>query len=245
MHLPRIFQNIPLVQSSSVLLDERGSHHLKNVLRCAVGETVIVFNGADKGEFKARIQKHDKKNTLVFLDEFIPVDKKSNLNLHLIQGFCRNEKMEFVIQKSVELGVTSITPILTEFTSYHLTDEATNRKTKKWQDHIVQACEQSGRIDIPILHPICHFDQWLSKIHSNIFLLALHPGAPQRINDIPKMTELSVCIGPEGGFSATEMEKLSRKNAFFISLGPRILRTETAGLAMLSIAQALWGDMGF
>jgi 16S rRNA (uracil1498-N3)-methyltransferase len=240
--MTRIYQAFPLAVGLEMALDEAASHHLSKVLRASLGEGLTIFNG-EGGEYVANIIAIDKKRVTVKIESFTEISLESPLNLCLAQGVSRGDKMDFTIQKAVELGVTSIMPLLTERTTVKFKEDRGQKRLEHWQSVIISACEQSGRTIIPKLFPLQSFKTWLPSVAAAQGFV-LDPKSSQKISDISVQTRNTVMllIGPEGGLSDAEIE-LSVQNRFQrLSLGPRILRTETAGMAAISTFQAKFGD---
>ena len=173
---------------------------------------------------------------------FHDVEGESCLNIHLGQAVSRGEKMDFTIQKAVELGVNEITPIITERCGIKLSAERWDKKWEHWQGVIIAACEQSGRNKIPVIHKLCSLNQWLCEIQAELKLI-MHPHVATRYrNSMMGLKNIALLVGSEGGFTEQEVE-LSKDYQFLgMKLGPRILRTETAALATIAMLQTLYGD---
>ncbi len=238
----RIYQPIPLKTDTAITLDEAASHHVARVLRATLSDEIIIFNG-EGGEFEATITEITKKNVIVYIKKFLARDVESPLELWLAQGISRGEKMDFTIQKAVELGVTKIIPLLTERCNVQLNAEKKQKRWEHWQAIIIHACEQSGRTTLPKLSLPEEFSSWIKKAPKASANFVLTPDAKNafKINDIPKTAQ--ILIGPEGGLSAKEIEEACQLGFTPTKLGPRILRTETAGVAALSVLQCLYGDL--
>lgn len=239
MRTTRIYIAHPQI-NQPFILEMDVAHHLMHVLRANIGDTFVAFDG--KGhEFNATIMAHVKKAVTVQLAPINSASCESSLQIHLIQALAKADKMDWIIQKAVELGVTEITPLITTYTDVKLDSKRQEKKHQHWQQIIIHACEQSGRSILPILHPIMTYKAWIEHIRSPTFLL--HPlgteSLAQHIID-PKLVNLM--IGPEGGFSDHEIKMGQKAGVFMVKLGSRILRTETAGLAAVSAMQVLWGD---
>lgn len=241
--MPRIYQAIPLKPDSTVQLDEAATHHIARVLRAKVGDEVVLFNG-EGSEFPGTISHIDKKTVTVQIEKKIDRDAESPLELYLAQGISRGEKMDYTIQKAVELGVKKIFPLLTERCNVKLDDERRDKRFQHWRSIVIGACEQSGRNRIPeILAP-----QTLSQFLENIdadwkFVLAPHAEKKLSESAIQKTSRVVLLIGPEGGLSEREIELAQKKNFLTLNLGPRILRTETAAVAAMSALQFYAGDL--
>jgi 16S rRNA (uracil1498-N3)-methyltransferase len=238
----RIYQAIPLVKNTTICLDEKASHHVARVLRAQVGETVVLFNG-EGGEYRAVINGIHKKDVEVRIIEFVAREAESALEIHLAQGIARGEKMDFIVQKAVELGVRSITPLLTERCNVKLDGGREAKRALHWQAVAISACEQSGRNRLPQINAAVALDAWLATVKAEqCFVLSPHVEA--KLTTPAKLNSAALLIGPEGGLSENE-EAAAIKHGFLpLNLGPRILRTETATLAAVAVLQGRFGDLG-
>ena len=244
MSMTRIFQPSPLSLQAEVELDAQASHHLARVLRAKVGDPVTVFNG-EGGEYHGAITRIDKKSVIVALQTFLPREAESPLTLTLAQGISRGEKMDYTIQKAVELGVSQIVPLLTERCTVKLDAERREKRFQHWQSIVVSACEQSGRNRIPALLAPQRLSDWLPTVQADQrFVLA--PTANERLQQfsLPKNAHVVLLIGPEGGLSPLEITQSMQHSFSPLLLGPRILRTETAAIAALTALQCCFGDLG-
>ena len=225
-------------------IPESSARHMVRVLRLSEGDEIILFNG-DNYEYVARLMDVTKKNVSVFIVSQSLVDKESALNTHLIQSLSKGDKMETSIQKAVELGVSEITPVSSERSNVSLSGERLEKKMMHWQAVIQSACEQTGRNKLPKLHSFAVLREVLDSLRANSALkLLLNPHAVVGMSEIeiaPK--NVVILIGPEGGLSEVEVSYAIDCGFMPVKAGPRILRTETAGPAILSVAQARWGDM--
>ncbi len=243
MTIARIYQATPLFSKASIELDSAASHHLASVLRAKIHQKMIVFNG-EGGEYEATITKIEKKKVIIQLGSFNPREAESSLQICLAQGISRGEKMDFTIQKAVELGVTKIVPLLTERCNVKLDAQRREKRLEHWQSIIVSACEQSGRNILPEIEPPQAFTSWVSSVQMDQgFVLA--PIAKQKLHQfsLQKKARVVLLIGPEGGLSEQEIELATQKDFAPLNLGPRILRTETAGIAAITALQCYFGDM--
>jgi 16S rRNA (uracil1498-N3)-methyltransferase len=241
MRIPRIFYPHTIVSGDEIILDANSSKHILKVLRLNIGMTLIIFNGKG-GEFVATILQVNNHRATVKIDRFIAKEVESPFKIHLTQGIGRGEKMDYVVQKAVELGVHKITPLFTEYCNVKLTDERAQNRISRWQTIMINACEQSGRNIIPTIEAPQNLAVWLPKLQSPLKLLLDHR-ATKAIKTISgNYTAATILVGPEGGLSEDEI-LLAQKNGFIsVHLGPRVLRTETAALVALSVLQAQWGD---
>lgn len=241
MRTTRIYTHQALAENAEVELGTDAARHLVTVLRLKVGDTVCLFNG-EGGEYSAEIIAATGKSVLVQTGAFQPENRESPLRTLLGIGISRGERFEFVLQKATELGVTEIFPLYTERTEVKLKGEREDKKHQRWQQVIVSACEQSGRNRLPLLHPPQTLQNWFA-IEAESKLL-LHHRSTCTLATLAKISPASVAllIGPEGGLSATEIAQAEQQHFQSLTLGPRVLRTETAPLAVLSVVQSLWGD---
>jgi 16S rRNA (uracil1498-N3)-methyltransferase len=243
MSISRVYQDVPLTAGTSIELSAAASHHLARVLRAQNGDVITVFNG-EGGEYAAVIAAIDKKKVFVKVGEFVPRSAESVLKLYLAQGISRGEKMDYVIQKAVELGAAGIVPLITERCNVKLDDERRQKRLQHWQAIVVSACEQCGRNTLPELLPPQTLAQWLPRVEADLKCV-LSPQAVQKLSQVIIAADASIVllVGPEGGLSFTEMNLASQHGFLALNLGPRVLRTETAALAALTILQCLFGDM--
>ncbi|HWV15348.1 MAG TPA: 16S rRNA (uracil(1498)-N(3))-methyltransferase [Cellvibrio sp.] len=241
MRIPRIFTAQPLAANSSIDLEEAPSHHLAKVLRMQAGRELILFNGRG-GEYSASITAISKKAVSVQLRDFIAEDRQSPLQLELAIGVSRGERMDWVLQKATELGATKITPLLTERTEVKLNNERSDKKLEHWQQIIVSACEQCQRNLLPELSKPVAIDEWLAQCNAELKFV-LHHRDNQGLPASQNISSVALLIGPEGGLSEREIEQALQQHFSPLTLGPRILRTETAPLAAISLVQYLWGDL--
>jgi 16S rRNA (uracil1498-N3)-methyltransferase len=242
MRISRIYHPDLLVVDQHVNLTSDAINHLVNVLRAKVGQAIVLFNG-DGAEYCGHLVDVTKRNVVAVVDSKISVSLESPLNIHLAQGVSRGDRMEWVIQKAVELGVTEITPLLTERCGVKLSADRWLKKHEQWQKLIISACEQCGRNKLPILNQVTHFGDWIKQSTSQI-RLTLHPRAEQAFRHIAvPPSGARLLIGPEGGFSDHELYLTEEHGFHTIQLGPRVLRTETAAVAAITSLQAIHGDL--
>lgn len=238
----RIFQSVPLQENTVIQLDEAATHHVARVMRAKVGDTLFLFNGTG-GEYESEISKIDKKTVTVKIKTFIDRDVESPLELYLAQGISRGEKMDYTIQKAVELGVKKIIPLFTERCNVKLDDDRKEKRIQHWRSIVVGACEQSGRNKVPEILPPQSLTAWMKNTEADLkFVLA--PQATRKLSEInfEKNSRVVLLIGPEGGLSDEEIHCATQNGFLSLSLGPRILRTETAAVAAISVLQCVAGD---
>lgn len=241
MRLPRFFINSELRERALVELPKETSHYVRQVLRLREGSLVILFNGLG-GEFHGKIQFNNKQAS-VLLENYNDLSVESPLKIHLGQGISRGEKMDYVVQKAVELGVAEITPLFTERCGVKLDEERSEKRLDHWRKIMISACEQSGRNTIPQIHPPCEISDWISQC-KDLHRTICHPGLSQSESPSSKINSVAVLIGSEGGFTEAEVTDAVNHDFKSLILGPRVLRTETATVAALTKLQITWGDLG-
>ncbi|SJN35241.1 Ribosomal RNA small subunit methyltransferase E [Vibrio casei] len=243
MRIPRIYHPEAISTLGNIPLSEDAAGHIGRVLRMTEGQEVLLFDGSG-AEFPATISAVSKKNVSVTLQERIEHSVESPLNLHLGQVISRGDKMEFTIQKAVELGVNTITPLISERCGVKLNTERFDKKLQQWQKIAIAACEQCGRNTIPQIRPLMQLEQWCAEDYDGL-KLNLHPRAKYSINTLPKpVSKVRLLIGPEGGLSDEEIKMTEQYQFEETLLGPRVLRTETAGLSAITALQVRFGDLG-
>ena len=241
MRIPRIYSPQALRGESHLTLDAAAARHVVQVLRLPVGAELVLFDGHG-GQYRARITAADRRKLMVEVLEHQALECEAPLALHLLQGISRGERMDWVMQKATELGVASITPVVTARCGVKLSPQRQARRLEHWQGVIVAACEQCGRNRLPRLEGVQDLARALGGLRGSG--LVLDPAAGRRLGDLPPpVQELTVLIGPEGGLTAEEVRAAAAAGFEPVSLGPRVLRTETAALAVLAALQARWGDL--
>jgi 16S rRNA (uracil1498-N3)-methyltransferase len=205
---------------------------------------VNVFNGND-GEFGASVVSLGKNSAVVRVDIAIETATESALKVHLVQGISRGERMDFVVQKATELGVKRISPVFTEYGVVRLDDDRARKRRDHWDSVATSACEQSGRIRPPLIDAPMDLNAWFGAgAKESDTDLILRPGAAAALASLAApVTKVCLLIGPEGGFSEKEYDDAEIAGFTAVSIGPRILRTETAALTAIAIAQSCWGDL--
>ncbi len=240
----RLFVSVALSNDAELILQGEQASYLRRVLRSRVGDALTVFNG-DGGEWSASIENISNISVILRVGTHTEPATESRLKIHLVQGISRGERMDFVVQKATELGVKRITPVLTHHGMVKLDQKRAEKRRQHWQHVAESACEQSGRTRPPRIDAPVDLNAWFgAKNSSDSTELILRPGTSTAVASIGKpATRLCLLIGPEGGFSEREYEDAEIAGFQAVSLGPRILRTETAALAALTIAQSCWGDL--
>lgn len=240
MRNPRIFTPQTLSSNATLALDEQASHHLSRVLRFQTGHALTLFNG-DGCEYPATIIAIDKRSVTVAIAEKIEADRESPIAMHLGIAISKGDRMDLVVQKAVELGVTEITPLISERVEVRLQGERADKKLQHWQGIVIAACEQCGRSRVPQIHPITSLHDWIAQVQAEKKFV-LHHRSETHLGDMAKPQSVALLIGPEGGLSETEIAAAERAEFSPLRLGPRVLRTETAPLAALALFQFCWGD---
>jgi len=242
--MPRFYCDLHLAPGHVVALPDAVARHAVGVLRLRAGEAVTLFNG-DGAEYRGMLETSGGKGATVRLDARHEPQRESPLRVHLAQGISSGERMDYTLQKAVELGISAIQPLMMRRTVVRLTDEKAIKRRAHWQGVVNSACEQCGRNVLPPVAAIQEFVAWqrgLSEQTETLKLL-LDPEGDICLRDLPPPTSpILLLAGPEGGFDPAE-RKLARAAGFHgLRLGPRVLRTETAALAALAALQAVWGD---
>jgi len=243
MRRTRLYYQGELTLGEKITLNPDASRYLLQVLRKKVDDIVFMFNHTGF-EFSCKINEIHKKNIIVQVNQKLNPNTESHLSIHLGQAISRGERMDYVIQKAVELGVFEITPLFSEFCQVKLKEERMDKRIAHWQAIAISAAEQSGRTMVPKIHLPNSFKHWIEKI-SDLKLIC-HTEENNKFSQMnpPQHPHtILLAIGPEGGFSDSEMQCAVRQNFMSMSLGPRILRTETAPVVALSFLQEKWGDL--
>ena len=241
MSAPRFYLDQPLAPGARFSLPPGPARHAARALRLTVDDVITLFNGRG-GEFAARIERIHKDEVAVAITGFTDVERESPLRVMLAQGISSGERMDYTLQKAVELGVAAIQPIAARRSVVKLAGERADRRVAHWQGVVASACEQCGRNQVPVVAPPLALAHWLGH-QKDGRLLFLSPLAEARLADLPPPAKQDWLVaGPEGGFEVDEIAALHAAGDIPIRLGPRVLRTETAALAALAAMQSLWGD---
>lgn len=243
MALTRLFIRSKLQSGQALELDKEQAQYLGRALRLRPGDALTVFS-AESGEFAATVTSIGKSTAEIAVGASIQTNTESPLKVHLVQGVSRGERMDLVVQKATELGVKRISPVLTEYGVVKLDGSRAGKRREHWQKIAESSCEQSGRTRPPLIDEPLPLKAWFgAKTSATDVDLILCPNANTAMASIkaPK-TKVCLLIGPEGGFSDNEYEDAEVSGFKAVSLGPRILRTETAAIAAITVAESLWGD---
>ena len=246
MRTPRLYVNARLQSGQSTELPEPAARHVVQVLRLKPGAQVRLFDG-NGGEFDGCIETAQRRRVSVQVNDFHQVERESSLELRLVLGVSRGNRMDFAVQKAVEIGANRIQPLITERTVVQLDHERADRRLAHWRGIVVNACEQCGRNRLPQLDNILGFGDWLSgeeAVKEVGHRLMLNPQAELSLTDLaPPAGPVTLLVGPEGGLSDDEIDAAIQAGYISVGLGPRTLRTETAVLTGLAAVQLQWGDL--
>jgi 16S rRNA (uracil1498-N3)-methyltransferase len=241
----RLHVDSPIVAGKPIALDDDRARYVSRVLRLRRGDEIIVFDGSGP-EFRGTITSLGRNTASVDVTDELAVDRESPLRVHLLQGISRGDRMDHVVQKTTELGVTRISPVLTEYSVVKLTSERAAKRARHWRGIVASACEQCGRNVLPTVdEPVALRDalaEFVGQPGTRIFLDPRGPAGSAGLR--PADNRLALLIGPEGGFSAEERELAKAAGYVATSFGPRVLRTETAATAALAVLQSRFGDLG-
>ena len=242
MRIPRIYTAQELSVGAEILLPEQAGEHAVRVLRLERGHPLILING-DGCEYDAELASLAKRAVTAIITKVRAVDREATLSITLAQSIARGEKMDWILQKATELGVSQIVPLVTERTEVKLDEERAERRMAHWDSVIESACEQCGRTTLPALAPPQRIDRWLTTLDFKGARLAMIPDGETTVRELPATDAgVIVVVGPEGGLSEQDVVMLRQADFSGLQLGPRILRTETAGIAAIAALQALLGD---
>ena len=241
MRIPRIFTPQVLTTQSTIELDDAAANHVSRVLRMGPSRKLFLFNGKEQCHFEGEIISAQRKNVSIKVLTQIDTELESPLHIHLGQAISKGDRMDFTIQKSVELGINEITPLWTKHVDVKLNSERLEKKLNQWRQIAIAACEQSGRDKVPVIHAPQELAAWLKGVDSQERWVLDPRGLKQDSN---QTTVSSACllIGPEGGLSEQEIKHASESGFKAKLIGPRVLRTETAALTAISLLQSQWGD---
>jgi 16S rRNA (uracil1498-N3)-methyltransferase len=248
MRLTRVYVEAPLAAGKRLVVEGSAANHITRVLRLRSGDALTVFDGSG-GEFGARIEEFRKDSVVVAVEDHRPLERESPLPLTLAQGISRGERMDWIIQKATELGTSRIVPLFTKRSVVRLDEKQADRKLQHWRAIAIAACEQCGRNRIPELAAPVDFFDMLPAEASGATRLLLSPTGDLRIEDLGQDVRqgaskgTTVLIGPEGGLEDVEQEAALAAGFKAVQLGPRVLRTETAAIAALTIIQRYFGDL--
>ena len=240
VRIHRVYTPLDLEPGEAVSLEGKPAHYLGRVLRVAPGQTVVLFNG-DGRDYACEVQSAGKNRLDLSVDSRLPARPESPLKITVVQAVSRGERMDQTLQKCTELGAAAFRPVWSERVEVRLGGEKLSRRQRHWQGVVVSACEQSGRAVVPDVLPAKGLQDWAVSPSSGSRIV-LAPGADRPLSRLDEANRVELVIGPEGGFSDREMALLESAGVVPVSLGPRVLRTETAGPAAVAVLQAAAGD---
>jgi len=244
MRLTRSHVDLPLAVGQAVSLPEEVANHLVRVMRLREGDGCVLFNG-DGHDYSATLVESGKREARVQVTAAQPVDNESPLPVTLLQGIARGEKMDLILQKATELGVQAIVPVNAERTEVKLDPARAEKRLAHWRSVVVSACGQSGRARVPSVAPPQSVQEAARAMPGAALKLTLDPQGEHRLSTLESAPGgVVIAIGPEGGWSPRDRQALAAAGFQGLQLGPRILRTETAGLAAIAALQARLGDLG-
>jgi len=241
MRITRIYTTQKLHSNKLVELDPEPSRHLARVLRLGVGDALTLFDGHG-GEYRGEITAVDKKHVRVLTGAHLQKECESPLEIHLGIAVSRGERMDWIVQKSTELGVTSLSPLSSEHSGVKLAGDRADKKILHWQQIAFSACEQCGRNRPPVIHPLQAINLWLASTVAERKFVLHHRADNIGTDHAP--ASIALLVGPEGGLSESEITAAAQAGYTALRLGPRVLRTETAPVAAIALLQGRWGDMG-
>ncbi|MEH6648777.1 MAG: 16S rRNA (uracil(1498)-N(3))-methyltransferase [Motiliproteus sp.] len=242
MRSPRVYEPQPLIDGAELSLNDSAVQHLGRALRMRPGDSIRLFDGGGN-EHHAELIELTKRAIRVRIGSKIDSASESALEVELGQVMSRGERMDYVVQKATELGVSRIVPLFSERCEVKLNPERQAKRVDHWQQVAISACEQSGRSRVPQIAMPQPLSTWLADCESELKLV-LHPDAAMPLAQRQIPTSSALLIGPEGGLSDAEIDQARSQGFESLRLGPRVLRTETAPVAALSVLQYLWGDLG-
>lgn len=245
MRIPRIYQDKKVAVNETLLLDEPVSHYLISVLRMNMPDKVILFNN-DGYEYTAMITAVKRNFVEIKIESALLKSLESPLHIHLAQVISKGERMDLTLQKATELGVAEITPLFSRRSEVRLKGDREQKKMLHWQKVIIAACCQCGRTQLPRLYEPMPIEEWLQKNQSLLptTQLMLDPFESTSVKALEITSQVVLLVGPEGGLTVQEKSMAKDHGFQGIHLGPRVLRTETAGMTAITALQVLWGDLG-
>jgi len=245
MRVTRSYIDHPLTVGQTLSLPEDAANHLVRVMRLREGDGCVLFNG-DGQDYSATLVVVGKRDAQVRIEAATALDNESPLHITLLQGIARGEKMDLILQKATELGVGAIVPVNAERTEVKLDAARAEKRVAHWNNVVTSACGQSGRARIPQVGPPLSLAQAAAALPADTLRLTLDPQGAHRLSTLQAAPSggIVIAIGPEGGWSPRDRDQLAAAGFQGLQLGPRILRTETAGLAAIAALQARLGDLG-
>ncbi|MFE8070864.1 16S rRNA (uracil(1498)-N(3))-methyltransferase [Marinobacteraceae bacterium S3BR75-40.1] len=241
MRIPRIYTPAPLTSGQALTLDDNAANHVGRVLRMKPEQAVTLFNG-DGMEYHAVLESVDKRQVTAHIQSAEPNQAESPLSITLGQVISRGDRMDFAVQKSVEMGVTRIVPLVSERCEVRLKPDREAKRIRHWRQVAISAAEQCGRSRVPQIDEVCALDDWFDTAADHDLKLVLHHRSEHSLDHWQQPASVALMIGPEGGLSPGEIETALKRGFHPATLGPRVMRTETAPVAAMALLQWLWGD---
>lgn len=243
MRIPRIYVDLPLTEHTEFDLPDTAFQHVCKVLRCKENYALTVFNGQG-GEYSATLSQVEKRHAKIKTNEFRSLNNESPIKVTVGQVLSRGERMDYAIQKAVEAGVYEIQPLLSERCEVKLNAERLDKRLQHWQQVAISAAEQSGRGIVSRILPPIPLTEW-TRNNTASLKMTLHPHAAKPFSDLPKPSaqDIAVLIGPEGGLTEEEVQFSIDQGFQTVVMGPRVVRTETAPVMILTAINLLWGDI--
>jgi 16S rRNA (uracil1498-N3)-methyltransferase len=243
VRLNRVYAEATLGSGTEVSLPDAAAYHVSRVLRLRPGAPLVAFDGSGH-DFRCEILAIEGDKVRVKIGERVPGLRESPLRITLVQAISRSERMDWTLQKATELGVRSIVPVLSARSVVRLDDRQAERKLRHWKAIVAGACEQCGRSTLPEVRPPLELSRFLADSPREGQRLVLSPGGPASLAGLASTaSRVELLIGPEGGLDDPELDAATRAGFSPVRLGPRVLRTETAGIVALAVLQAMWGDL--
>ncbi len=243
MRIPRIFTDSVLTEGQTAELDDSAAQHVGRVLRMQPGQAVMLFNGDGK-DYTATITGSGKKHVEVAVEGATENLTESSLEIVLGQTLSKGDRMDYAVQKAVEMGVSRIVPLATERSEVKLKGDREDKRLRHWRQVAISAAEQCGRARVPDILPVMALPEWFEHTGDCDLRLVLHHRTEQTLGSMDKPARIALMIGPEGGLNPDEIASAEAAGFLPVALGPRVLRTETAPVAAMALCQWLWGDIG-
>ncbi|MFP8968196.1 16S rRNA (uracil(1498)-N(3))-methyltransferase [Pokkaliibacter sp. CJK22405] len=241
MRIPRIYQADAVRPGQELELDAMAFQHSVKALRMQPGQRIDIFNGVLKGYFEGTLNEVSKRHATVQLQQFRAHENESPLHVHIGQTLSRGERMDYAVQKATETGMNVMTPLYSERCEVKLQGDRTDKRLQHWQQVAISACEQCIRPVVPAIQAPEPLSDWLKSVDAELKLV-LHHRSSVALQSLPKPASIALLIGPEGGLTEDEIAQAEAAGFQSVTMGPRVLRTETAPVVALSLCQMLWGD---
>lgn len=242
MRVPRFYQNCDLTPHSTIELSDDAVQHIARVLRMKTNDEITLFNG-DGHEYGAHLVSVEKRKVSALITGDTQPERHSKLIVQIGQAISKGDRMDYAVQKSTELGMTSLTPLISERCEVKLPPERQLKRQQHWQQLSISACEQSLRTTIPTIEKPTTLKEWIKQCDAQVKLV-LHHHTEKGLNQFKPPQSVALLVGPEGGLSEEEVALAVEAGFHPVAFGPRVMRTETAPITAQAILQYLWGDLG-